>query len=264
MMNSVGALKLAATVCPTSYDARDDDAVDGRGDDGVLEVHLVGPKGRLRLRERGQRRPQLRLGWTSRSPPPCPGRPCVSSFRSKSSRARAAFTFVSSSVTFRRSTSACDRTRFALACSIWVWSIVGSSRAMTWPFLTIELKSAYSSWMMPGHLGADLDRRDRIERAGGADALDDVAAGHGRGGDLGFGTGPGVVIPAHARGHRRDDNEGDDRLFHIGGRLLTGLCRAPQAREAFLEQGVHRGDEHQGHKRGREQAANHHPRQRRL
>ena len=32
---------------------------------------------------------------------------------------------------------------------------------MTWPFFTIELKSAYSSWTMP-RPGADLDGRDRL------------------------------------------------------------------------------------------------------
>ena len=34
-------------------------------------------------------------------------------------------------------------------CSICVWSSDGSSRAITWPFFTIELKSAPSSWTMP-------------------------------------------------------------------------------------------------------------------
>ena len=41
--------------------------------------------------------------------------------------------------------------------------------------------------MLPGHLAADLDRRDRLQRAGGADRVDDVAAGERRGVDLDLG-----------------------------------------------------------------------------
>ena len=47
---------------------------------------------------------------------------------------------------------------------------------MTWPFLTMELKSAYSSCDDARHLRADVDRLDRLQRAGGADRFDDVAA----------------------------------------------------------------------------------------
>jgi len=74
---------------------------------------------------------------------------CVISLRPLSSRARSSFVLASARVTLRRSTSACARTRLARACSICVWIIVGSRRAMTWPFRTMELKSACSSWMMP-------------------------------------------------------------------------------------------------------------------
>ena len=62
---------------------------------------------------------------------------------------RFSFTFASSSETFRRSRSACARMTLARACSIWVWSSDGSSSATTWPFFTIELKSAYRALMLP-------------------------------------------------------------------------------------------------------------------
>ena len=63
--------------------------------------------------------------------------------------------------------------RLARAESTWVWNSDGSSRAMTCPFRTIELKSAFELLNRAGHLAADLDRRHRLERAGRGNLADD-------------------------------------------------------------------------------------------
>ena len=70
------------------------------------------------------------------------------------------------------------------------------------------------------HLRTDLDGRHRVERAGGADHFGDVAAADLRGRHLRFGAGAGVVVRPDAAGNRRDDYEGDDRLFHSSLRLV--------------------------------------------
>ena len=60
-MKSVGACRLAATVCPTFNRTRDHDAVDGRGDDGLLQIHLGLRDSCLRLRDLRRRGLYLRL-----------------------------------------------------------------------------------------------------------------------------------------------------------------------------------------------------------
>ena len=70
-------------------------------------------------------------------------------WRAASSFARPSFVCASASCTFSRSTSASAPSRFARARSISAWMSDGSRRASTWPFLTIELKSAPSDWIVP-------------------------------------------------------------------------------------------------------------------
>ena len=70
-------------------------------------------------------------------------------FCAASSFARSNFSLVSVTVARERSTFARADTRFALAWSICVWTIDGSSFAMSWPCFTIELKSAPSSSTVP-------------------------------------------------------------------------------------------------------------------
>ena len=62
IVKSVGAWNDAATLCPTSYCAVHDDAVDRRDDLAVLQVRLRLLEGRLRLRDRGLRGVEVGLG----------------------------------------------------------------------------------------------------------------------------------------------------------------------------------------------------------
>ena len=71
------------------------------------------------------------------------------SCRLASSCARFAFVSASARTTSKRCRSAWALARFARAESTWVWNCDGSRRASTWPFLTIELKSAPSDRMLP-------------------------------------------------------------------------------------------------------------------
>ena len=179
MMNSVGAFMLAATVWPTS--TLREMTMPSMGASMTVCSRLTSfwlseacdcVTARLRRLDLGLGRPHGHLG----------GLEVLRRHelaRRPGSRSASASLCASSSATFRRSRSACARTRFARACSIWVWSSDGSSSATTWPFFTIELKSAYSALMLPDTCEPDLHRRHGLERAGGADRLDDVAAGHG-------------------------------------------------------------------------------------
>jgi hypothetical protein len=72
-----------------------------------------------------------------------------SSFWPASSFARSYFCRMSSTVARERSTLAFAASRLAWAWPSRAWRIEGSSRAMTWPFFTVELKSAYRLWMVP-------------------------------------------------------------------------------------------------------------------
>ena len=81
---------------------------------------------------------------------------CGSNCLAASSLARVYFCCASVSITFERSRSLCDLARLARvccrlarACCICASNSDGSSLAMTWPFLTIELKSAPRYEMLP-------------------------------------------------------------------------------------------------------------------
>ena len=91
---------------------------------------------------------------------------------------------------------------------------------MTWPFLTMLLKSAFSSCDDARHLRADVDRLDRFERAGRLDRLDDVAAGqlHGRDGRFRHALAHVVGVGASPEGRENDESQND--FFHNRCRLL--------------------------------------------
>src|SRR5207237_4308001 len=67
---------------------------------------------------------------------------------------------------------------------------------------------------VPRHLAADLHRRHRLERAGRADRVDDVAARDRRGHDLDVGAAALHVVRAGTRSDGRDDQETDDCSLH--------------------------------------------------
>src|SRR5262249_61923287 len=65
------------------------------------------------------------------------------------------------------------------------------------------------------HLTADLDRRHGLQRSGGADRVDDVAASDRRGLHLNFGAAATHVDRTGARSDGTDDQQADDYAFHV-------------------------------------------------
>src|SRR4029450_10297494 len=65
------------------------------------------------------------------------------------------------------------------------------------------------------HLTADLDRRDGLQRSGGTDGVDDVAASDRRGLHLNFGAAAAYVDRSGARSDGADDQQADDCAFHV-------------------------------------------------
>jgi hypothetical protein len=74
---------------------------------------------------------------------------CGSSCSAASAFARSYFWRVSSTSARERSRFARAEATLAWACSMRAWKSDGSRRARTWPFFTVELKSAVRLWMVP-------------------------------------------------------------------------------------------------------------------
>ena len=157
--------------------ARDHDAVDRGRDDRVLEVHLGLVHARLRLGHRGLVR--LELGRRRRRSWPC----AVS--RSLCGQQLLGGQLLRPLVLLRVSSTRGLRPVDVGARGDAGWpgpgrrrasKSDGSSRAMTWPFLTVELKSACRLWIVPETCEPTWTVVTACSVAGGAHHLDDVAA----------------------------------------------------------------------------------------
>ncbi len=102
----------------------------------------------------------------------------------------------------------------AFCDSICTWRIDGSSRAMTCPLLHDRVEVGVEFLHDARDLGADIDGRHRLERAGRLHALDHVAARHRHGRHRRFGPGAILVVGPATRAGRREDDYKDDQLFH--------------------------------------------------